>query len=488
MLFNSFDFLIFFICTTIGFFSVNANIRWLPLLVASCVFYMYFVPVYILILFLTIIVDYFAGILIENSIGRRKKISLIVSIVSNVGILAFFKYFNFFIDNINELGVIFESPISLKYLSIVLPIGLSFHTFQAMSYTIEVYRGNIKAERHFGIYSLYVMFYPQLVAGPIERPQNVLPQLRNLKNFNVDLFGTGLKWILLGLFKKVVIADRLSLIVDEVYKDPNQFSGSALFIAAVFFAIQIYCDFSGYSDIAVGTAKTMGIDLMINFRQPYFSKSLSEFWNRWHISLSTWFKDYVFIPINFHYRRLGLNGIAIAVMCTFFLSGFWHGASWTFILWGVVHGIWLVFETYTVRVRNGINRRFPIISVWKVGVLFTFVFISLSDVFFRSTSIQQAIGIYSKIFDINAVGYLDVGKANLHGMPKLYLGQPLWKFLIASTMVPLALLIDWFVQTRQIVKLNYSKFLLRCVFYTVMISILLFFGTYETNQFIYFQF
>jgi len=488
MLFNSFEFLVFFLITSVGYFVTNYQYRWAVLLLASCIFYMYFIPVYILILFLTIIIDYFAGILLENSEGKKRKWYLIASIVTNIGILTIFKYFNFFIDNLNAISGVLGSPQTFNYLSIILPIGLSFHTFQAMSYTIEVYRGNQKAERHFGIYSLYVMFYPQLVAGPIERPQNVLPQLKKVNNFNFDNLILGLKWILLGIFKKVVIADRLALIVDEVYKDPSAYSGLSLVITCILFAIQIYCDFSGYSEIAIGTAKTMGINLMLNFRQPYFSKSLSEFWNRWHISLSTWFKDYIFIPINFHYRGLGLNGIVIAILCTFFLSGFWHGASWTFVIWGLIHGIGLVFETYTTRLRNSIFKKVRIFRLINLGTLLTFIFIALSDVCFRAIDVKQAIVIYEKIFSINSVDYIKIANSNVHDLPPLYLGQPLWRFLIAVLMVPLIFIIDWFVETNQSIKINRESRIVQWVFYVILITVVLFFGTFDTHQFIYFQF
>lgn len=243
MLFNSFEFLILFIVTSTGYFVINHQYRWAVLLLASCIFYMYFIPTYILILFLTIIIDYFAGILLENTEGKKRKWYLVASIVTNIGILAFFKYFNFFIDNLNSINGVFGSPTMYKYLPIILPIGLSFHTFQAMSYTIEVYRGNQKAERHFGIYSLYVMFYPQLVAGPIERPQNMLHQFHEKHYFNYDNLFSGLRWMLWGLFKKVVIADRLAIMVDYIYNGTGYVSGLEWIIATILFAIQIYCDF-----------------------------------------------------------------------------------------------------------------------------------------------------------------------------------------------------------------------------------------------------
>ena len=297
MLFNSFEFLVFFPVVTILYFLLPHRFRWFHLLAASCYFYMAFVPVYILILFGTIVVDYFAGILIENAQGARRKWYLVMSILANVGALAFFKYYNFFTDNVNHLLHIANAGTSLPLLNIILPIGLSFHTFQAMSYTIEVYRGNQKAERHFGIYSLYVMFYPQLVAGPIERPQNLLHQFHEPHTFEYANVVSGLRQMLWGMVKKMIIADRLASVCDPVFNDPAHNSGIGLAIAAVFFAFQIFCDFSGYSDIAIGAARVMGFKLMTNFNNPYHSRSISEFWKRWHISLSTWFKDYLYISL-----------------------------------------------------------------------------------------------------------------------------------------------------------------------------------------------
>lgn len=258
---------------------------------------MAFIPVYILILFVTICIDYFAGIFIEISSGKMKKYFLFFSIISTCLVLFIFKYFNFFNSNFSSLANFLHLKYPVRIIEIILPIGLSFHTFQSLSYVIEVYRGHQKAERHFGLYSLYVMFYPQLVAGPIERPQNLLHQFREIHSFDYQRITDGLKLMAWGLFKKVVIADRLALLVNQVYGNIQGYSGLSLIVATVFFAFQIYCDFSGYSDIAIGTAQVMGFKLMDNFNRPYFSKSISEFWKRWHISLSSWFRDYIYISL-----------------------------------------------------------------------------------------------------------------------------------------------------------------------------------------------
>jgi len=299
MLFNSLEFLIFFPVVTLLYFLLPHRHRWWMLLAASCGFYMMFIPKYIIILAVTIIIDYVAGILAEKpdlSPHKRKSI-LTISILSTCLVLFIFKYFNFFNTNFAHLAALLHWNYPIAALKLALPIGLSFHTFQSLSYVIEVYCGRQKAEHHFGIYSLYVMFYPQLVAGPIERPQNLLHQFYAKHAFDYQRVTDGLKLMVWGLFKKVVIADRLAIAVNTVYNDPHSFTGIPLIIATAFFAFQIYCDFSGYSDIAIGAAQVMGFRLMDNFNRPYFAKSIPEFWKRWHISLSTWFRDYLYIPL-----------------------------------------------------------------------------------------------------------------------------------------------------------------------------------------------
>ncbi len=354
MLFNSFHFLVFFILITTIYFALNHKYRWALLLISSCYFYMAFVPVYILILGFTIVIDYFAGILIERSVGKRRKSILIISLISNIGVLVVFKYYNFIIENFSHLLGSIGLNNHLPYLSILLPIGLSFHTFQAMSYTIEIYRGKQLAERHFGIYALYVMFYPQLVAGPIERPQNILHQFFEKHDFDYIRVTDGLKLMMWGLFKKVVIADRLALFVNQVYDSPTNYQGIPLIIASVFFSFQIYCDFSGYSDLAIGAAKVMGFNLMKNFNRPYFSKTISEFWKRWHISLSTWFRDYLYIPLGGN--RKAKYRWYYNLFITFLISGLWHGANWTYIIWGSLHGSYLIIGLSASIIRNRIKK------------------------------------------------------------------------------------------------------------------------------------
>ena len=379
MLFNSVEFLIFFPVVTIAYFAIPLRARWALLLVASSVFYMAFIPKYVLIIYGTIIVDYIAGRMIEKAAGRRRKAWLISSLVANIGALAVFKYCNFFIDNANALAGVFDLPFSAGHLEIILPIGLSFHTFQAMSYTIEVYRGNVPAERNFAVYALYVLFYPQLVAGPIERPQHIIHQLREEHRFDAARVTDGLRLMLWGFFKKTVVADRLAHIVDVVYANPEAWPGPVLMLASVAFAFQIYADFSGYSDIAIGAARVMGIELMTNFRQPYLSRSVSEFWSRWHISLSSWFRDYLYIPLGGN--RLGAVRTTINLMTTFMISGLWHGASWTYVIWGALNGCYLVLERI-----GGANR-----GTSLVRLAVTFTLICFSWIFFRASNVAEAL-------------------------------------------------------------------------------------------------
>ena len=399
MLFNSVEFLIFFVITTVSFFLLPHKVRWLLLLIASCVFYMFFKAIYILILAFTIVIDYYAGLKIESASDQRtRKKYLVVSLIANIGILAVFKYFNFINANISGLFNLTGHKNPIPYLKILLPLGLSFHTFQAMSYTIEVYRGNQKAERHFGIYSLYVMFYPQLVAGPIERPQNILHQFHEKKYFDYDRVLLGLRMMLLGFFKKIVIADRLGVYVDSVYKDVAHASSISMAIALFFFAFQIYCDFSGYSDIALGSAKVMGYDLMKNFDRPFMSKNITEFWRRWHISLSTWFNDYLFTPLVIAKRDWGKAGVVFAVMITFLISGLWHGAGWAFLIYGFIYGVAVSFEFLTKKTRLKVSKKMPAILYDNISLLLTFSYVCLALVFFRAGSLTGALQVFKKLF------------------------------------------------------------------------------------------
>jgi alginate O-acetyltransferase complex protein AlgI len=401
MLFNSVDFLLFFPIVTLIYFLLPHRFRWMHLLAASCIFYMWFIPVFILILIFTITIDYFAGIAIEKASGRRRKAFLMMSIACNLGVLIVFKYAHFLTLQINSLFHVLHMPASVPLWNILLPIGLSFHTFQAMSYTIEVYRGNYRAERHFGIYALYVMFYPQLVAGPIERPQGLL---RDKHVFNRSDLGVGLRLMLWGFFKKLVIADRLAGYVNYVYGNVDHLSSWYIILAVVFFSFQIYCDFSGYTDIAIGAARTMGFRLAPNFNRPYSSANIREFWTRWHISLSSWFRDYVYIPMGGN--RVSKGRKYVNLLIVFLLSGMWHGAGWNFIIWGLIHGLvmvgWVMYtdrrgqEAGGGRPEGGRNRG----GGWLgrlVTVVWTFGLVSVAWVFFRCADVGQAVHVLSHL-------------------------------------------------------------------------------------------
>ena len=463
MLFNSIQFILFFVVVTILYFDLPHRFRWLLLLIASCYFYMAFKPVYIAILGFTIVVDYFAGILIEQSKGSRKKVFLIASLIANIGVLGTFKYWNFINQNITDLLGLSGAENPLPFLDILLPVGLSFHTFQAMSYTIEVYRGHQKAERHFGIYSLYVMFYPQLVAGPIERPQNLLHQFREEHSWDAERFRKGFSQMLWGFFKKVVIADRLSIFVNEVYGDWTHMSGANLWIAVVFFSFQIYCDFSGYSDIAIGSARIMGFDLMTNFNKPYFARSVEEFWKRWHISLSTWFRDYLYIPLGGN--RHGVLRRYINLTIIFLVSGIWHGAGWNFVLWGALHAAFVVIElVYRSRFGKAVIPDF-------LKMILTFFVVSIAWIFFRTPTTEQSFGIIEMLF-----GGADFGVISSQVMNNAE--------IVLSVLLILVLLVIEKLDLR----LKFNTTWSFAAMSSAVIFIIYLLGVFNQEQFIYFQF
>jgi alginate O-acetyltransferase complex protein AlgI len=467
MLFNSAHFILFFLIVTLTYFSVGLKARLYLLLLASCYFYMVFKPIYILILFFTIVIDYYAGIWIEKSAGQQRKYLLILSLISNIGILAYFKYFNFFNQNLTNLLGHFGVQNTIPFLDILLPIGLSFHTFQAMSYTIEVYKGNQSAERSFGVYALYVMFYPQLVAGPIERPQNILLQLKTFQKYNWEHVKEGLLLMAWGLFKKVVIADRLAIFVDYAFDNHTEKNSLTLLVAVFFYTFQIYCDFSGYSDIAIGSAKVMGYNLMENFKSPYFATSISDFWRRWHISLSTWFRDYLYIPLGGN--RNGLIKQYLALFLVFMVSGLWHGAKWTFVVWGSLHGLYLVLAAirnkYFTKLSFGASA-FSTLLNW----LITFVIVMLTWVYFRANNIGEANLILTKIFQFDFNG-------------------PLAKVLNFNELVfSFLLIIGLMVKDKYYFYITHKS---NIVFGTLFLFLLVgayFLGVFTNQQFIYFQF
>ena len=464
MTFDSLQFLVFFMVVTLWFFSLKKQKGriWL-LLIASCYFYMSFIPEYILILGGTIIVDYFAGLQIERSEGGNRRFWLVLSLVANIGTLAVFKYYNFFIDNIHTGLLFFGKPVLLPMLKMALPIGLSFHTFQAMSYTIEVYRKNQPAEKNFVVYALYVMFYPQLVAGPIERPQNVLPQLKEFRAYDWDSVKEGLARMVWGFFKKAVIADRLAMVVDRTFSHTAESSSIALFIGAVFYSFQIYCDFSGYSDIAIGAAKVMNIKLMENFKQPYLSTNITNFWSRWHVSLSSWFRDYLYIPMGGN--RKGELRRKLNIFVVFLLSGLWHGANWTFIVWGVLHGLLVIFTRGNKKERNGTESKLLMIA----KAIINFIIVTFLWIFFRSDNVVNAVRYIKKIFSFTG--------------GSMYIGINRVEFLFALIVIGIMLWRERYLPVHFIKSdRRFYAFLL------VMIPICYLFGVFVENQFIYFQF
>lgn len=401
MIFNSLHFLFFFPIFLVGYFFLPKRLQRIWLLLGSCYFYMAFVPKYILILFGVIIVDYWMGRAIEGAEGKRKKWYFLVSIFSNIGVLFLFKYFNFFNENIAHLASLLHWNYSANILRIALPIGLSFHVFQSLAYVIEVYQGRHKSEKSFLTYALYVMFFPQLVAGPIERPQHLLHQFRDHHPFDADSFFRGANLMLWGFFKKVFIADRLALFVDQVYGNLHEQSGISLVIAVVFFTFQLYADFSGYSDIAIGAARVLGYDLSQNFSQPYLSKSIAEFWRRWHISLSGWFRDYLYFPLAFRFGSARWK-LHLALILTFLVSGLWHGAGWTFIIMGLLHGVYITVGTITKSYRDAAYRALGLLKYEKLRTrfqrVFVFCLVSVSWIYFRAPSLSDAFYITTHLF------------------------------------------------------------------------------------------
>lgn len=501
------------------YFVLPHRFRWLWLLVASYFFYAYGHGQYLWIIVLTTAVDYIVSRLLSRTEDpRQRKLLLVVSITLNLGILFTFKYFNFFSQSLETVFTQFGFAYNVGAFTLALPIGISFYTFQSMAYTIDVYRRKLPAEKHAGIFATFVAFFPQLVAGPIERAPHMLPQYRRLVHFDETRAVEGLRRILWGFFKKVVIADRLAIYVNAVYNSPQEYSGFPLIIATFFFAFQIYCDFSAYTDIAIGTARIMGFDLMENFRQPYFSRSIREFWSRWHISLSTWFRDYLYIPLGG--SRVAFPRYLLNLFIVFLVSGLWHGASWTFVIWGTLHGLYVVGEAWWEHRRqparaqgspdtgmidsaapaqdasegaqsepglgsaptpaaSGIRRLLPLPQI-----LITFAAVGVAWIFFRANSFSDATYILSHLFSFQHEGGLTdpfaVGLLGSH-----------IEFLVSFGLIGLLLLVDALdakIGLNNLFRLS-PKGLRWAVYYGVVAAVI-FSGLYGTGaqEFIYFQF
>ena len=482
MLFNSWQFLIFFPTVVILFFALPGRYRQALLLLASYYFYMCWKAEYLFLILVSTLIDYTAGILMGKTERlARRRLYLILSLLTNLGLLFTFKYFNFFNDSFRLLFRHFNLIYHVPALKVLLPVGISFYTFQTLSYTIDVYRGKKEPERNLVVFALYVAFFPQLVAGPIERSTRLLPQFYEKMEFDYERVKNGLLLMAWGFFKKVVIADRLAIYVNQVYGSPGDFSGPVLLLATYFFAFQIYCDFSGYSDIAIGAAQVMGYRLMLNFNRPYFSKSISEFWKRWHISLSSWFRDYLYIP-------LGGNRVArwrwyANLFIVFLVSGLWHGANWTFVVWGGLHGSYLLISIWTdgfrafVRRKIGLEKHPALKKAIRVAV--TFHLVLFSWIFFRAQSLTEALFIIRNIFS-------NWQWPALMTVPGFGLTEII--FAVASIFVMESVhLLQRGTAIRDL--LGRQSTGLRWAVYFLLVMAILLFGAYDNSRaFIYFQF
>ncbi len=490
MLFNSFSFLVFF-PITVGIYYVLPD-RYRPqwLLVASCYFYASFVPAYLLILFALIGIDYLVGLALGSTRDKKQRLFLlVVSICANLGMLFFFKYFNFFNENIMQLAQLIHWNYAPILLQIALPLGLSFHIFQSLSYVIEVYKGKQEPERNLGIYALYVMFFPQLVAGPIERPQHMLPQFHQPHAFDALKVRHGLELMLMGFFKKIVIADQLAPFVNHLFAPGATDNGAALLFAAVAFTYQLYCDFSGYSDIAVGIALVLGYDLTQNFHRPFAARSVAEFWRRWHISLSTWLRDYLYYPLTFAGKRITKGRLYSSLFITFVLIGLWHGANWTFAAMGGLFGLFLVLSSLTEKSREtmhsylGLARVTALHHAWQV--LYTFALVVAAFVFFRAESVGQAIHILWRIlhapFDASYLAHHWVQIVQVAGI-----GIGLKGVVLALVVLEI---VQYFQEKlgRPFI-LDGASRLVRWAWYYLLLFSVLFFGYFGGATFIYFKF
>ena len=475
MLFNSIEFLIFLpivFCLYWFLFQKSLKIQNLLLLVSSYVFYGWWDYRFLSLIVFSTVVDYFVGLKIHSNNDKKlKKYYLWISIFFNLGLLGFFKYFNFFIDSwIDLLSTIGYQQKSTWTLNIILPVGISFYTFQTMSYSLDIYYGKLKPTKDFISFASFVSFFPQLVAGPIERASNLLPQILNNRIFKYEQGVQGLRLILYGMFKKVVIADSLGPIVDIIFQNYTSFDGGVLLLALIYFSFQIYCDFSGYSDIAIGTSKLFGFELMSNFKYPYFSSNPNQFWDRWHISLTSWLRDYIYNPLALNIIRKGNSFfyLNVALVITWFFTGLWHGANYTFIAWGMYWCLILLIYKY---IKSPNKVRTKLMSL--VNIFFMNLIVMFSWIFFRSETI------------LDAFNFL-VGIVTRISMPGGKIGGLLFIFLI--------IIFDWIFKSneRQVIKLvlfkNYkiNKIINVIICYFLFFMIMQFYN--HNNSFIYFQF
>ena len=488
MLFNSLQFVIFFPIVIILYFLIPHKKRWILLLIASYYFYMCWKVDYIVLIIISTLIDYVCSNKMSriNEKPKRKK-WLLLSLFSNLGILFGFKYFNFFSENIqnifNHYNVFYEMP----FFDVLLPVGISFYTFQTLSYTIDVYNNKTPAQKHLGVFAVYVSFFPQLVAGPIERSNHLLPQFFEKHEIKYERIKAGLQKMLWGFFKKIVIADNLAILVDSVYNNVENYSGLALILATIFFTFQIYCDFSGYSDIAIGTAKVMGFELRENFKRPYFSKSIREFWQRWHITLSSWFRDYVYIPLGGN-RTIKWKWY-YNILITFLLSGLWHGANWTFIIWGALHGFYLITALILSKPNEKIFKIIKNISPQLnkiMDVALTFILVAFAWIFFRANSLSDAIYVITNLFgDYESI-------MNINSIKMQFRGIGLYTDDIIKSCILIIILITYSLYERGgnvWEKLSQKPRWMRWAIYYILVFGILFIAPHSNvNNFIYFQF
>ena len=484
MLFNSTEFIFFFTIVFFSYwflFSKSNQFQNILILFSSYLFYAWWDLRFLVLIIISSLTDFLAGIFIQkNKKNKQRKSILFISLFTNLGILFCFKYFNFFIDNFLMVLKSFNISTNIEFIEIILPIGISFYTFQSLSYTIDVYNKKINATNNIIAFFAFVSFFPQLVAGPIERAKNLLPQFCKPRVFDYEFALSGCKLILIGLFKKMVIADSLSIVVDMIYANPADYLGLPTLIATVFFAFQIYCDFSGYSDIAIGLARLLGFKLMLNFDTPYFSKSLSEFWRRWHISLSSWFRDYVYIPLGG--SRVSETKVSFNIMVTFLLSGLWHGANWTFILWGALHGLVVVIEKQILTVTNHLKNNF-VIDFMKISL--TFSFVCITWIFFRSETIYDAFLIFNNLF-IDIASYTNYEEISLKFRG---IGLKPSDMVYCLALIIFLITIEIVTKNNKILNNLKNKKLFIVAFYYILLIFILIFGTQNNaNNFIYFQF
>lgn len=492
MLFNSVQFLFFFAIIVFIYFILPQKARWVMLLISSYYFYMCWNAKYALLMALSTVVTYTSGILLgqasKRSKNQLKKLWVMLSFIINLSILFFFKYYNLFTGTLSYLGETTGFPITLPAFDVVLPVGISFYTFQALSYTVDVYRGDLPYERNLARYALFVSFFPQLVAGPIERSTRLLPQLKQTHSFSFERLFTGLQLMLWGLFQKIAIADRVAVIVNTVYENYASYSGIIIVFSTLLFGVQIYCDFSAYSDIAVGAARVLGIDLMQNFKRPYFASSIKEFWQRWHISLSTWFRDYLYIPLGGN--RCSKPRRYFNIMVTFLVSGLWHGANWTFVAWGALHGLFQIIGDMLQPLRQRavklLHIKTNVFSFKLLQVVLIIALVNIAWVFFRANSIADAAIILQKsFFDVNLNALFDGTLFSL-GLSR---AEMLFTIFAIGVLACVSIIRERTLIAQQIKNQNlYFRWALYIVTIFTILFVVIHNATGVSQEFIYFQF